>query len=98
MGLTASQRRALEIVRDHGPIKPREFSEKMWPESPGHQRYSKCGPSGVTRGGGMNLAAGGYLGRLRKRGWVKSEYAFWVHSYYRDLGYVLTDEGREALE
>lgn len=31
--LTPSQARALQIVREHAGIKPREFASFMWPES-----------------------------------------------------------------
>lgn len=42
----------------------------------------------------MNLAAGGFLGKLRAKGWVRN-----VHSATAgfDMGYELTREGREIL-
>ena len=63
--------RALVILRDHGPLRPREFAELMWPDSEGWLRYAKCGPYGSHKGGGMYLAGGGFLGRLRVKGLVE---------------------------
>lgn len=93
--MTDATKRALTIIRDHGPIRPREFADLMWPDSPGHNRYSKCGPKGSHRGGGMYLAAGGYLGKLRRRGLIRYE-DHYLSGWW--LGYVLTDEGKKALE
>jgi len=94
--MTESQQRALAIVRDYGPIRPREFAKKMWPDAEAHHHHTKCGPKGVSYGGGMNLAGGGYLGKLAKLGWVQ------LHMVYgRRLGsegYTLTIHGRRALE
>lgn len=97
MPLTEAQKRALTIVRDYHekhrhPIRPTEFSKLMWPDSEGHHRHTKCGPSGVSHGGGMRLAAGGYLGKLRKAGLVT-----YTWSRYDGNGYVLSKDGKEAL-
>ncbi|HEX5704922.1 MAG TPA: hypothetical protein VFX97_17120 [Pyrinomonadaceae bacterium] len=90
MTLTNSQRRALEIVRDHPGIAPREFAEFMWPDSDGHSNLTNCG-RGVTRGGGMNLAGGGYLGKLCRKGLV-------YRSPQRgSFGYCVSSEGSKAL-
>jgi len=65
----------------------------MWPESDGWMHHSKCGPYGSCTGGGMNLAGGGYLGKLGRRGWVIRRYLFGS-----DTGYELTDAGIRILE
>lgn len=89
--LTRSQRRALIILRDHGPMMPRDFAEHMWPTSDGWHRYAKCGPKGVHQGGGMYRAAGAYLGKLCRLGLV--EHA----RNSRWNGYLISKEGRQAL-
>ena len=33
--LTPSQTKALKIIRNHGPIRPRVFAKSMWPDSDG---------------------------------------------------------------
>lgn len=68
MDLTKPQRKALEILRDHGPLRAGAFAAIMWPDSPGWSSVTKCGPNGSTSGGGMNLAGGAYLGKLRRKG------------------------------
>lgn len=95
--ITEKQRQALQIVKEHGPIRPREFAQFMWPDSPGWRHHSKCGPKGSHRGGGMYLAGGNYLGKLRKQGWIKKEYIhIWGDIW--DKGYILTDEGYKVLK
>lgn len=42
----------------------------MWKDSPKWKNKTKCGYNGVARGGGMRLAAGDYLGKLRANGWI----------------------------
>lgn len=93
--MTDVERRALEIVARYGPIMPREFAALMWPDSPGWKRHSKCGPKGVSQGGGMRLAAGGYLGRLRKRGLVNYVR---LHAYSLYFGYAISAKGKSCLE
>lgn len=66
--MTPSMTKALTILRDHGPIKPREFARLMWPDSPAWKLPAKAGPKGTHKGGGMYTAAGGYLGRLHRAG------------------------------
>jgi len=92
--LTEAQRKALEIVRDNGPIIPSFFARLMWPESPSWKRYSNVG-RGATCGVGVVRGAGGYLGRLYRRGWVRQTY------YLQTIvprGYVLTETGKQALD
>lgn len=83
--LTPSQFRALKIIRDNRIEMPRQFARLMWPDSDGWDRYTKCGPYGVTRGGGMSIAGGGYLGKLCSGGLIN----------YRNR---LTLLGRETLK
>ena len=85
--LSAKARQALLIVKEAGIIRPREFAERMWPDSEGWQRMARCGPYGVTQGGGMPPAGGAYLGKLRARGLVR---------LMRD-GHRLADGGYKAL-
>lgn len=94
--MTEAQRRALTIVQDYcekyrHPIRPREFSKLMWPDSEGHHHHTKCGNHGSTHGGGMWLAGGGYLGKLRHAGLL----LYSGGSY--DSGYMISAKGREAL-
>ena len=90
--LTPAQRRALEIVRDNPDIRPRIFANLMWPDSEGHRHHTKCGPRGSTRGGGMRLSAGGYLGKLSRAGLL----VYTGHKY--GSAYVISRAGEEALK
>lgn len=89
--ITAKRAQALQIVRDQGSLAPREFARQMWPDSPGWRRVSKCGPYGSTRGGGMCLAGGSYLGKLRRASLVEKD-----ASDPRGL-YSISEEGRRQL-
>lgn len=89
--LSEAQKKALEIIRDHGPIRPREFARKMWPDSEGWRRSSRAGLYGSSRGGGMNLAAGGYLGKLARKGWIVMLYERLTYGGH-SRGYVLTPD------
>ena len=92
---TDKQLKALRIFAEHGPMMPKVFAEFMWPDSEAWQHQAKCGPRGVHQGGGMYLAAGGYIGKLCKQGWVQpvrtTDRRFWVNEYELSL------EGRKAL-
>lgn len=70
---------------------PREFARRMWPDSDGWRRRAKAGPNGVSIGGGMNLAAGAFLGKLAKAGFSKVR--------YKQFGgeHTITKAGRDAL-
>ena len=92
--LTTKQKQALEIIRAHPGIKPREFARFMWPASLSWSTHTKAG-RGVTRGGGMNLAAGGYLGKLARAGLIRHAY---TSASRREIGYYLTPEGTQALK
>lgn len=95
--LTEFQISALRVIRNHGPIMPGEFAEKMWPDSPAWGRYHNCG-HGATAGGGMRMCGGSYIGKLYKKGWVK----LYIGNYYERTSpvtrYELTDEGKRLLK
>ena len=78
------------VMPHHRAMRPREFAAEMWPDSPAWNRVAKCGQNGVHRGGGMYLAAGGFLGKLSHTGLV--EYTGW------ESGYCITRQGIQALE
>ena len=92
--LTPTQRRALEILRDHAPLSPSVFAKWMWPDAEAWSHHTKCG-HGTSHGGGMNLAGGAYLGKLRKRGWAERWYGGFVS---KPPGWYLSDEGKAALD
>ena len=94
--LTGPQRKALQIVAQHAPIHPKQFAEVMWPDSPCWRHSCRVG-HGASRGAGMSLAAGGYLGKLARKGWIIMRYQF-LGKEYRRLGYDLTDDGKKALD
>jgi hypothetical protein len=96
--LTKPQYRALRIIALEGPIRPSRFALNMWPDSPAWKRSYKCGPSGATRGRGIVLSGGSYLGKLRIRGWIRRDFIFYGHKHYFDRGYVLTPVGRDIYE
>ena len=85
--MTPAERRALEILRDHGRMRPGEFALVMWPDAEGWKRSGKCGNNGSTKGVGMRLAGGAYLGKLQKKGLAR---------YWKD-GHEITQSGRDAL-
>jgi len=90
--LTDKQQRALSIILSFDGITPSQFAAKMWPDSEGHKVYHNVG-RGVSRGAGMSLAGGGHLGRLRKKGLVRSSRTRSNASLY-----YVTLTGREFLE
>lgn len=90
--MTAATKRALKILEAKpGGLKPSDFAEAMWPDSSGWKRIHKCGPGASSPGVCMALAAGGFLGRLRKQGLTEI-----VHLECFSL-HRLTKRGREAL-
>jgi hypothetical protein len=91
--LSAFRRRALEVIAANPGITPSEFAYHMWPGSDGWRHHTKCGPKGVTRGGGMRLAGGAHIGKLRTAGLVT-----WHYDHFRRGGWRITDAGRAALE
>lgn len=91
--LTQAQARAIRILLKRAPMRPREFADAMWPDSPSHTVYAMCGPKGSHRGGRMYTAGGGYLGKLRKLGLAEGGY--WPDGYYAsDLAFRLLDAGK----
>jgi len=68
-------------------VRAAQFGRLMWLDTPRH--LGKCG-NGVTRGTGMNLMAGGYLGKLKVKKWIGGG-----HSGYP---YHLTEAGKKVLE
>lgn len=95
--ITKQQYKALLVIRDHGPMTPREFAEKMWPESLGWNRSHKVG-RGSSRGAAMAATGGAYLGRLRKMGftrYARNSIGEWPKYYNL---HALTPEGRGAIK
>lgn len=90
MKITACTRKALAILRDHGPQRPSEFAKRMWPNSPKWNVHYKCGPRGSHQGGAMSQAGGAYLGKLRKAGLVAD--GWWPQPYR------ITERGKQGLE
>jgi hypothetical protein len=70
--LSASERRALDILKSHPGITARIFAEHMWPGSKGWSKSKNTG-RGSTRGKGMWLAAGSYLAKLSLKGVAHAE-------------------------
>jgi hypothetical protein len=75
--------------------KKRRFSSPSWIASavfpddhPGWRRVCKCGPYGSTRGSGLVMMMGGYLGKLHR---AKLVYRFGNETR-------ITHEGRKVLE
>lgn len=50
--LTPAQRKGLEILKEHGPLTPRDFARLMWPDSPAWNKRSR-GQRGTNRSGAM---------------------------------------------
>lgn len=92
--LTTSQLRALRLIQTApgGYVAPRQFAKLMWPDSEGWRRRSKAGPYGSAKGGGMNLAAGGYLGKLTRKGLLVK-----IYDKYDNPTYRLSKEGKKCL-
>jgi hypothetical protein len=63
---------ALAIIKEHGPVTPRQFSQLMWPDAEGHEVPGSCG-HGVAVGIGMWKAAGSFLGKLNRMGLIKND-------------------------
>lgn len=91
--LTECQLRALRILVLHGPLAPKGFAEYLWPaDHPGWRRVGNCG-QGSSRGVGMRLSAGGYLGKLLKLGWVE-----WAPERFGHLReFRVTREGLDVM-
>ncbi len=95
--LSARSRRALTILAEHGPLLPNAFARRMWPAAPGWRHHTRCGRNGVSPGGGMVLAAGGYLGRLCQQGWIERTDRRDHTDALTYVEYGVTPAGRAAL-
>jgi hypothetical protein len=90
--VTQAEKRALQVLYDHAPLRTTEFGKRMWPDKPmGWTKES--GYYGV----GHSLSSGAFLGRLRKKGWIDREWAQDPSTHrFTFIGYGLTEEGRLA--
>lgn len=89
---TDAQIRALTIISSNEIERPAHFARLMWPNAEAWCRPAKCGNHGVSKGGGMRMAGGGYIGKLRKAGLIE-----WYRTWpKRDL-LRLTDAGKAVL-
>lgn len=91
MKLTKTMAKAIQVIGAHDGTRARSFGKLMWPDAKAWSVYGNVG-HGVTRGVGMQLMSGGYLGKLRKRGLV---YLF-MSEY--DNRWHLTNKGIEELK
>lgn len=92
--LTPTMIRSLEILADNEPLMPSEFANLFFPRNhPGWTRSCKCGAYGSTTGSGLVMWAGGWLGKLRKKGLVQRH-----HDRARRYdSFVLTEEGYRTI-
>ena len=98
MKLSEPQKRALRILYEHGLLHPREFAKLMWPDSPGWRAMHRCG-RGASPGTMMAMVGGGYLAKLKYRGWVKGIWhRRWLADRLRFRGHTLTPKGRDMAK
>lgn len=90
--MTPRQREALEIIRDHGPLSAKSFADFFWPGR--HWMPMNCG-RGVSRTRTKSMCAGGYLGRLRAKGWISQDAGY--DSRF-SFDHKITEKGLEALK
>jgi len=83
----------LTILRKHGQLSATRFAELNWPKSECWQKSYKCGKNGSRRGTGMWLAAGSYLAKLAKAGYVNRE-----HKYDGQRVFTITATGLKELD
>lgn len=93
--LTEHQKKAILIIGEAQNVRPRQFARLFWPDSDGWHHATKAGPHGSTRGGGMNLAGGGYLGKLTRMGLVRHNVTLEVRRGEYGPIYTLSDKGLE---
>ena len=91
MKLTLFQQKALKVLIRHPGINARIFGVKMWPDSKAHRKISNGG-NGAQSGKAGWLMAGSYLGKLRKKGWVRHGYRSLGE---RENGFYLTAKGKD---
>lgn len=89
---TPAQIKALQIIEAHTIRSPTQFARLMWPDAEAWSNTSKCGPHGSSRGGGMRMAGGAYLGKLRKAKLID-----WWYGRGTERTFSLTEMGRTAL-
>lgn len=71
--LSPGVKKALLILRAHGPLMPKAFAELFFPaDHPGWARRSRGDTEGLRRGSGLVIYAGCFLGKLRARGLAES--------------------------
>lgn len=95
--MTPFRRKALEMLRDFGPLTPSAFAHKMWPDSPAWKHSLACGPNGAHRGRGMYKAGGSYIGKLSQAGLVEPDVTLIGNRLYHK-GYKLSRLGEEELK
>lgn len=81
--------RALKILKENEVKTARQFARLMWPDSLCWQKMYNIGAHGATRGMGMWLAGGSFLGKLHHAGLISAFYGERVW---------LTPEGEERLK
>lgn len=73
--LTAPQAKGLALLREHGPLSPREFAQLMWPDSPGWEtRTRKFGGAQGAVGGTMPMKGARLLWRLHALGLASQDH------------------------
>ena len=86
-------KRALEVLLEHGPCTPSRFASFYFvKDHPGWKRHCRCGPHGSHAGSGLVMAAGGLLGKLRKRGLAEA-----VIDIYEPRKTKISPAGQKAL-
>ena len=65
MNISDKTVKALLIIRDNPGIRPRKFAELMWAGSESWLKVGRVG-HGASKGVGLVLKGGGYLGKLRQ--------------------------------
>jgi hypothetical protein len=89
--LTDKEKKAVLLLSSR-PMRAKQFARLFWPDSECWQNHTNCG-RGVTRGGGMVIAAGGYLGKLKRK---HPRIFRWLS--LNETGYALSDIGLEVQE
>jgi hypothetical protein len=94
--LTNFERRALQAIIDHQSkygesITARSFAKAMWPDSPGWDRISNCGPNGATTGKNMPFMAGSHLWRMYRKNLLNPD---WRETQTQ---WSVSDKGRRLL-
>jgi len=89
--MTNTQYKALKFLENTSYMKPMtsaRIAELLWPDSSMHTSSKNTG-NGACRGKAAWLCGGSYMGKLKKKGWVKDGHNF--------RGYFISREGKEAL-